>query len=31
VGNVIMNNSYFNSPIKLQDPAEILGKASPYR
>jgi len=31
VGNVIKNNSYFNSPIKLRDPAEILGKASPYR
>jgi Right handed beta helix region len=31
VGNVIANNSYFNSPIKLQDPPETLGKASPYR
>jgi len=26
VGNVIKNNSYFNSPIKLQDPAEIWAK-----
>jgi hypothetical protein len=31
VGNVITNNSYFNSLIKLQDPATTLGKASPYR
>ena len=31
VGNVIANNSYFNSPIKLQDPPETPGKASPYR
>jgi hypothetical protein len=31
VGNVIAQNSYFNSPIKVQDPAETVGKASPYR
>jgi hypothetical protein len=31
VGNVIANNSYFNSPIKLQDPPETPRKASPYR
>jgi nitrous oxidase accessory protein NosD len=31
VGNVIANNSYFNSPIKLKDPPETPGKASPYR
>jgi nitrous oxidase accessory protein NosD len=29
--NVISNNSYFNSPIKLQDPAATQGKPSPYR
>jgi hypothetical protein len=31
MGNVTTNNSYFNSLIKLQDPATTLGKASPYR
>jgi len=31
VGNAIANNSYFNSPIKLQDPPETPGRASPYR
>ena len=31
VGNFIANNTFFNSPIKLQDPAPIGNKASPYR
>ena len=31
VGNAIANNSYFNSPNKLQDPPETPGRASPYR
>jgi len=31
VGNGIANNSYFNSPIKLQDPAVTFAQPSPYR
>jgi hypothetical protein len=31
VGNFIAQNSYFNSPIKLQDPQGPKAKASPYR
>jgi hypothetical protein len=31
VGSVVTHDSYFNSPIKLQDPPETLDKASPYR
>jgi hypothetical protein len=31
VGNFIANNTFFNSPIKLQDPVATGNKASPYR
>ncbi len=30
-GNTIANNTYFNSPVKLQDPPAGALKASPYR
>src|SRR5262249_54167005 len=30
-GNTIANNTYFNSPVKLQDPRPGAPKASPYR
>jgi len=30
-GNTIANNTYFNSPVKLQDPPPGALKASPYR
>jgi nitrous oxidase accessory protein NosD len=30
-GNTIQNNTYFNSPVKLQDPPAGSPKASPYR
>ena len=30
-GNTVANNTYFNSPVKLQDPPAGTAKASPYR
>lgn len=30
-GNTIANNTFFNSPIKVQDPPGTLSKSSPYR